>query len=134
MVASLLVLVIADFVLTGHMFGVATGDLGEHDIGPFVAATIVLTDLALDVVVWEHRVVQCDARLRGMALALGLVRFVEAGDLLLTIHVADVDHALVYRTRLPLHLDHTRIRIVSCLDYGLADPTSQLLLASSLAT
>jgi len=135
-VTSLLVLVVADFVLTGHVLRVATRNLGEHNVGPLVVATVVLAHLALDIVVGEHRVVQCDARLRSMALALGFVRFVETCDLRLIIPAADVDDALVVRTELlssSLYLDHTCICIVSHLDYWLANPTIQLILAISLA-
>ena len=111
MVPTLLAFIVAKMVLTGDVLGVAAGDLGQHDVGPFVVAPVVLADLALHVVIRQHGVVKRDTSLRRMALALGFVGLltVTTASAILVVHAVNVDDALVALTWVALNLDHALI-------------------------
>ena len=123
-------------MLTGDMLGVSTGDLWQHDVCTFMVPSVVLSNLALHIVVRQHRVIQGDTRLRGMpVLTLSFVLELSATVVLVAIGIAstvDIDDALVAAAaRLACDLKNTGVR--SRLDRGLAESTCKFLLLALAA-
>ena len=133
MVPTLLLIIVADLMLTGDMFVVSTGYLRKHDISTLVVSAIILTDLTLHVVVGKHGVVERDARLRRMALPFRLVLILPVISTILVVDAVDVHNALVALTWVSLDLYHSLI--ATSLDSRLAEAssTTKLIFVLSIA-
>ena len=123
-------------MLTGDVLGVSTGDLWQHDVCAFMVPSVVLSNLALHVVVRQHRVIQGDTRLRGMPmLTLSFVLELSGTVVLVAIGVTstvDIHDTLVATApRLACDLKNTGVR--PRLDRRLAESTCKFLLLA-LAT
>ena len=130
-VSTLLAGIIGNLVLTGDVLGVSTGDLWQHDVCAFMVSSVILSDFTLHVVVRQHRVIQGDARLRGMPmLTLSFVLELSGTVVLVAISIAstvDIHDTLVATApRLACYLKNSGVR--PRLDRGLAESTCKFLL------